>query len=375
MGPPRRRHPMIKPAFASAGSVLGFIFGLVLGLTPGLSAYADEVPTLRVEQVCRGIAGSGSDSLTAGDPDVTYKRCMEAEATDRDTLKKEWSQFSAEDKRHCVTETQMGGEASYTELITCLEMARDTRELKKKFPSGLSQSETTFRLTSPPIDTSIGQVPRLAIDQICHGIANQGADTLTAGDPNVSFQRCMEAEAADRDTLKKQWSDFSDNDKRHCVVETQMGGEASYTELLTCLEMARDVRQFQKTGQADQSSTSTSFKLTFPPIITDISSIPKLPVEQICKAVNDQGGYGLTAGDPKVTYQRCLDAEAQDRAALEKEWSQFAAEDKRHCVIESQMGGESSYTELITCLEMARDVRQLRHPAASNTPTDQKKSN
>jgi hypothetical protein len=368
---------MSSPAITTAGAVLGFAFGLVLGLAPGLSAYADDVPTLRVEQVCRGIAGSGNDSLTAGDPDVTYKRCIEAEAADRETLKKEWSQFSAEDKRHCVTETQMGGEASYTELITCLEMARDARELKKNFPAGLSQSEATFRLTSPPIDTSIGQVPRLAIDEICHGIANQGADTLTAGDPSVSFQRCIDAESGDRDTLKKQWSDFSDNAKRHCVVETQMGGEASYTELLTCLEMARDVQQFRKAGQSDQgsASTSTSYQVTFPPIITDINSIPKLPVEQICKAVNDQGGYGLNAGDPKVSYQRCLDAEAQDRAALEKEWSQFTADDKRHCVVESQMGGESSYTELITCLEMARDVRQLRHPAANDTPSDQKKSN
>jgi hypothetical protein len=28
------------------------------------------------------------------------------------------------------------------------------------------------------------------------------------------------------------------------------------------------------------------------------------------------------------------------------------------------MGGDSSYTELITCLEMARDVRKLREPAS-----------
>ena len=27
---------------------------------------------------------------------------------------------------------------------------------------------------------------------------------------------------------------------------------------------------------------------------------------------------------------------------------------------ESKMGGESSYTELLTCLEMARDVRAMR---------------
>jgi hypothetical protein len=29
------------------------------------------------------------------------------------------------------------------------------------------------------------------------------------------------------------------------------------------------------------------------------------------------------------------------------------------------MGGDSSYTELLTCLEMARDVRSLRNEQAS----------
>ena len=50
-----------------------------------------------------------------------------------------------------------------------------------------------------------------------------------------------------------------------------------------------------------------------------------------------------------------------------KEWSQFSVEDKKHCVAEATMGGESSYTDLLTCLEMARDVKALRKaPAGSN---------
>ena len=32
------------------------------------------------------------------------------------------------------------------------------------------------------------------------------------------------------------------NSRSTCINESVMGGEASYTELLTCLEMARDVR-------------------------------------------------------------------------------------------------------------------------------------
>ena len=33
---------------------------------------------------------------------------------------------------------------------------------------------------------------------------------------------------------------------------------------------------------------------------------------------------------------------------------------RSHCTNESRMGGDSSYTELLTCLEMARDVRAMR---------------
>jgi len=34
------------------------------------------------------------------------------------------------------------------------------------------------------------------------------------------------------------------------------------------------------------------------------------------------------------------------------------------------MGGESSYTDLITCLEMARDVKKLRKNPAGTNPID-----
>ncbi len=43
-----------------------------------------------------------------------------------------------------------------------------------------------------------------------------------------------------------------------------------------------------------------------------------------------------------------------------QEWSTFSASDRKHCIAEATMGGELSYTELVTCLEMARDVRKLR---------------
>ena len=103
-----------------------------------------------------------------------------------------------------------------------------------------------FALTAAALPTRADDVPVLHVEQVCHGIVNQSGDSLTAGDPKVAFDQCMAAEKADRDTLSKEWSTFNADDKRHCTDESRMGGDSSYTELITCLEMARDVRKLRE---------------------------------------------------------------------------------------------------------------------------------
>ena len=87
--------------------------------------------------------------------------------------------------------------------------------------------------------------------------------------------------------------------------------------------------------------------------------VPDLNVEQVCDGIARQGG--VTFRDPSVAKEKknCVDSEQVVRAELAKQWSTFAPADKTSCVNESRMGGESSYTELLTCLEMARDVRNM----------------
>jgi hypothetical protein len=94
------------------------------------------------------------------------------------------------------------------------------------------------------------QYPTLNTAPVCHGIREQS--DLEAGLRNTSFDQCMQAEQAERDAMIKEWPTFSSDDKTHCVAEATMGGESSYTELVTCLEMARDVRQLH--SQANNSS-------------------------------------------------------------------------------------------------------------------------
>jgi hypothetical protein len=92
-----------------------------------LSARSDDIPTLDVKPVCHGIAMQGE--LEAGLQQTSFKQCVDSEQVVRDEIKKEWSSFSTADKTHCVALARTGGESSYTELITCMEMARDVRKL------------------------------------------------------------------------------------------------------------------------------------------------------------------------------------------------------------------------------------------------------
>jgi len=91
------------------------------------AARSDDIPTLDVNPVCRGIATQGE--LEAGLQLSSFQQCVQSEQEVREQIKKEWSTFSASDKSHCVALAKTGGEASYTELITCMEMARDVRKL------------------------------------------------------------------------------------------------------------------------------------------------------------------------------------------------------------------------------------------------------
>src|SRR5215831_10200251 len=99
----------------------------------GLSARSDGIPTLDVNPVCHGIAMQGE--LEAGLQQTSFQQCVQSEQATREEIKKEWSTFSASDKSHCVALAKTGGESSYTELITCMEMARDVRNLHSEADS------------------------------------------------------------------------------------------------------------------------------------------------------------------------------------------------------------------------------------------------
>jgi hypothetical protein len=116
-------------------------------------------------------------------------------------------------------------------------------------------------LTVSVSPTRSDEYPTLNVAPICHGITNQS--DLQEGLRKVSFDQCLQAEQVDRETMIKEWSTFSADDKRHCIALATTGGESSYTELLTCLEMARDVRELHR--QASNSSAPVQQGPSAPP--------------------------------------------------------------------------------------------------------------
>jgi len=101
----------------------------------------------------------------------------------------------------------------------------------------------------------VDTVPTLNVDQVCTGIAEQGGVTFHDSAVAQEKKDCIDSEHAIRDELAKQWSSFNASDKVHCTNESTMGGESSYTELLTCLEMARDVRAMHASEPQDALGT------------------------------------------------------------------------------------------------------------------------
>ena len=97
---------------------------LLAGVT---QATAQGIPSFKVEQGCREVS-SGPDKLT------TFDKCMQNEKSARDDLMNNWEAFVASDRRVCIAETSSDGTPSYVELLECLNMARDSRNLERGRP-------------------------------------------------------------------------------------------------------------------------------------------------------------------------------------------------------------------------------------------------
>jgi hypothetical protein len=85
-------------------------------------------PTLQVGASCEA---AGRYSVVLG---RNKEACLADETTAQDTLKQNWSKYIASDKSDCVSMVTTGGPASYVELLSCVEILRDARNIRNADP-------------------------------------------------------------------------------------------------------------------------------------------------------------------------------------------------------------------------------------------------
>jgi hypothetical protein len=85
----------------------------------------EGVPTLNSEASCHLV-----------DFDQSVERCFSLESRARDQLAHKWTEFPSADRSHCMRYSSAG---TYTDLLTCLEMEVDVRNLHAKSRSVANQ--------------------------------------------------------------------------------------------------------------------------------------------------------------------------------------------------------------------------------------------
>jgi len=93
---------------------------LAAGALWSAGATAQQLPRLDLEATCRA-----AQPLTAEDRNP-YESCMRDETDARRQLEGLWSGAASAQRETCGQEAQLGGFASYVDMLTCLQMAQGT---------------------------------------------------------------------------------------------------------------------------------------------------------------------------------------------------------------------------------------------------------
>ena len=104
------------------------LFPIILTATQ-IVLVADSVPKFDVERTCRAAEVSGV-------PGRDSTSCQRDEQDARSKLEQDWSQYSAAQRSECDGLVTTGGAPSYVELLTCLEMAKQAKELPEDSKMG-----------------------------------------------------------------------------------------------------------------------------------------------------------------------------------------------------------------------------------------------
>ena len=88
---------------------------------PAVIRVADDVPRLPVEATCRASVEADKNMALP----ESFENCMRDENTAREQLGPIWAKSSSSVRDSCEKEAVVAGNASYVDLLTCLEMASE----------------------------------------------------------------------------------------------------------------------------------------------------------------------------------------------------------------------------------------------------------
>jgi CBS-domain-containing membrane protein len=77
------------------------------------------------------------------------------------------------------------------------------------------------------------------------------------GGSTSRIEQCSQDETTALAELRTEWVRFGRTDQETCMGETKIGGFASYVELLTCLEMTRDVVSANASPQQPRANSGS----------------------------------------------------------------------------------------------------------------------
>jgi hypothetical protein len=89
------------------------------------------LPKLNTEYGCH--ASEQALATATGTDSDTFSSCMDDENDARKQLEKDWATYPASDRAQCIQPKEYT--TGYVEWLTCLEMGRDVRTLRKGQPN------------------------------------------------------------------------------------------------------------------------------------------------------------------------------------------------------------------------------------------------
>ena len=93
---------------------------------------ASSAPSVDIKRTCQAAQKTITD-IVGDETLITFEGCMRQEQAAADQLAKDWAKYPAQDRQRCINST--GYMPSYVEWLTCLEMARDVRQMRKDQPA------------------------------------------------------------------------------------------------------------------------------------------------------------------------------------------------------------------------------------------------